>query len=220
MPEETQETLTEEKETPPEAGQAEEKTESLEEIQARLAKAEEERENYKNMALKYKSDAKEKTLDAEEYPDWDEQSKKFQKQTIELAQKTAAEVTQKQVEKTNENNAIASFIEKNPELADDKKWSEVVKHYQPRSKDSVQDIVKDLRRAYVLYQDDMGLLVPKGNAKPDVSDLGTVGKTTSKSATQGHTLTEGEKRIAKLMKVDPEKLAAEDMTKPATIEIN
>lgn len=223
MPEETlvEETKNTGDETPTGEVQPVEQTESPEELKARLAQLEKEREDYKNMALKYKSEAKEKTLETEEeYPDWDEQSKKFQKQTIELAQKTATEVTQKQVEKTNEKNAIASFIEKNPELADDKRWSEVVKHYQPRSKDSVQDIVKDLRRAYVLYQDDMGLLVSKGGAKPDVSDLGTVGKTTSKSATQGKTLTEGEKRIAKLMKVDPERLAEEDMTKPATIEIN
>lgn len=222
MNEEKKETLIQEETTSTETGQSEKKqeSESIEEVKARLAKAEEERENYKNMALKYKSDTKEKTLEAEEYPDWDDQSKKFQKQTIELAQKQAEEVTIRQTEKVNEKNAIASFIEKNPELADDKKWQEVIKNYQPRSKESVQDIMKDLGRALVITKYESGELDKKKEVKNDVSDLGTVGKTTSKSATEGKTLTQNELRLAKAMKVDPEKLAAEDMTKPATIEIN
>jgi len=219
MPEETNE-LKQEETTSTESAQPEEKQESAEELAARLAKVEEEKENYKKMALKYKEEAKPKTLEAEEeYPDWDDQSKKFQKQTIEMAQKQAEEVTIRQTEKVNEKNAIASFIEKNPELSDDKKWQEVVKNYQPRSKESVQDILKDLGRAYVITKFERGEL-DKKEAKADISELGTVGKTTSKSATEGKTLTQSELRLAKMMKVDPEKLAAEDMTKPATIEIN
>jgi hypothetical protein len=219
MPEETNE-LKQEETTSTESAQPEEKQESAEELAARLAKVEEEKENYKKMALKYKEEAKPKTLEAEEeYPDWDDQSKKFQKQTIEMAQKQAEEVTIRQTEKVNEKNAIASFIEKNPELSDDKKWQEVVKNYQPRSKESVQDILKDLGRAYVITKYEKGEL-DKKEAKADISELGTVGKTTSKSATEGKTLTQSELRLAKMMKVDPEKLAAEDMTKPATIEIN
>jgi hypothetical protein len=218
MPEETQETLIQEETTSDTTGPVEEKQES--DLAARLAKVEEEKENYRKMALKYKEEAKPKTLEAEEeYPDWDEQSKKFQKQTIELAEKHAEEVTIRQTQKVNEKNAIASFIEKNPELSDDKKWQEVVKNYQPRSKESVQDILKDLGRAYVITKFEKGEL-DKKEAKADISELGTVGKTTSKSATEGKTLTQSELRLAKMMKVDPEKLAAEDMTKPATIEIN
>ena len=166
------------------------------------------------MALKYK--AEEKTLEPEEYPDWDEQSKRFQKQTIDLAQKAAEVTTRQQVEKVNEKNAIAQFIEKNPELADDSKWQEVIKNYQPRSKESVQDIMKDLGRAKVITEYESG---GKKEVKPDVSDMATVGKTTSKSTTEGKTLTQSELNLAKMMKVDPEKLAAEDMTKPAMIEI-
>lgn len=221
MAEETKD-LKEEEITSTETGQSEEKQESpdVDELQSRLAKAEEERENYKNMALKYKKEDKEKTLaPEEEYPEWDDQSKKFQKQTIELAQKQAEEVTMRQVEKVNEKNAIASFIEKNPELADDSKWQEVVKNYQPRSKESVQDIMRDLGRALVLTKYEKGEL-DKKEVKPDISDLGTIGKTTSKSGTDGKTLTQSEINIGKAMKVDLEKLAAEDMTKPATIEIN
>lgn len=221
MPEETND-LKQEETTSPETGQAEEKQESPEvDYKSLYEKEKADKENYREMALKYKSDSKEKTLEPEEeYPDWDEQSKKFQKQTIELAQKQAEEVTLRQVEKVNEKNAIAQFIEKNPELADDAKWQKVVKNYQPRSKESVQDIMKDLGKAYVLYQYDEGILGKVEEKKPDVSDMTTVGKTTSKSGTEGKTLTKAELEFAKAMRVDPEKLAAEDMTKPATIEIN
>jgi hypothetical protein len=218
MPEETQETLIQEETTSTETGPSEEKQESTEDLAARLAKAEEEKENYKKMALKYKEEAKPKTLEVEEeYPDWDEQSKKFQKQTIDLAQKAAEVTTRHQVEKVNEKNAIAQFIEQNPELADDSKWQEVIKNYQPRSKESVQDILKDLGRAKVLAEYESG--TPAKELKPDVSDMATVGKTTSKSATEGHTLTQSEIQMAKNMRVDTEKLAAEDMSKPATIEL-
>jgi hypothetical protein len=219
MQEKTKETLIQEEITSTETGQSEEKQETAEELKERLAKVEEERENYKKMALKYKSETK--TLDAEEeYPNWDDASKKFQKQTIELAQKQAEEVTMRQVEKVNEKNAISAFIEKNPELADNKEWTKVIKNYQPRSKESVQDIIKDLNRAYVLTQFDEGVLGKKEDKKADISELTTVGKTTSKSATEGKTLTQNELRLAKAMKVDPEKLANEDLSKPATIEIN
>lgn len=219
MPEETNVALKEEETTSTTPEPVEEKQESPEELKERLAKVESDLENYKNLALKLKKEDKEKTLDAEEeYPDWDEQSKKFQKQTIELAQKQAEEITIRQTEKVNEKNAIAQFIEKNPELSDDSRWQEVIKNYQPRSKESVQDIIKDLGRAYVITKYEKGEL-DKKEAKPDVSDMATVGKTTSKSATEGKSLTQSELRLAKAMKVDPEKLAAEDMTKPATIEI-
>lgn len=220
MPEETQEALKEEETTSTTPEPVEEKQESPEELKERLAKVESDLENYKNLALKLKKEDKEKTLEPEEeYPDWDDQSKKFQKQTIELAQKTAEEITRKQVENTNEKNAIAQFIEKNPELSDGSRWQEVVKNYQPRSKESVQDIIKDLGRAYVITKYEKGELDKKEEKKPDVSDMATVGKTTSKSAVEGKALTQSELNLAKAMKVDPEKLAAEDMTKPATIEL-
>ena len=219
MPEETKEELNEET-TSTEEAPAEEKQEG-EDLAARLAKAEEEKENYKKMALKYKEDAKPKTLEVEEetYPDWNEETRLLQKQTINLAKEAAASTMRQQIEKVNEKNAIAQFIEQNPELSDDSKWQTVIKNYQPRSKESVQDIIKDLGRAKVLAEYEGGTL-GKTEKKPDVSELGTVGRTTSKSTTEGKTLTQSEINIGKAMKVDLEKLAEEDMTKPATIEIN
>lgn len=223
MAEEKKETLKEEpveepkvetEATPAETGQSEE---SVEELKERLEKAERDRDNYKEATLKFK---KEKTLEPEEYPDWDDASKKFQKQTIELAQKQAEEATMRQVEKTNEKNAIAAFIEKNPRYQDEKEWQGLLKKAAFKSRESVQDIMESLGEADVLYRYKKGEFEKKPKIHMDTSDLTSVGKTTSKSSTEGKTLTAGETNLAKAMKVDLEKLAAEDMSQPATIEIN
>jgi hypothetical protein len=126
----------------------------------------------------------------------------------------------RQVEKTNEKNAIAAFIEKNPRYQDEKEWQGLLKKAAFKSRESVQDIMESLGEADVLYRYKKGEFEKKPKIHMDASDMATVGKTTSKSSTEGKTLTAGETKLAKAMKVDLEKLAAEDMSQPATIEIN
>ena len=112
-----------------------EEPETVESLRARLAKAEEERENYKNGMLKYKKQAKE--VDGEEE---------------EVDVKTVAEQTVHSVlAKSNEKTAIAQFTEQYPALKDPETWKKVVENYVPRSgKDSVESVKKDLEAALVL----------------------------------------------------------------------
>jgi hypothetical protein len=208
--------------------------ESIDELKDRLKKAEEERENLSQAVTRLNKEKKltpdkEKEVE-EDYPEWDETSKKFQKQTLGQAEKVAEERAKKIVEGYNEKAAITNFLEKHPEA--DKDWNEIITNYTPKNgKESIQDITKDLERALILHRYDKGEIETleadaqkkgekKGKAEAKLAELGSISKTTSKTVKEGNTLTESEIRMAKLMKVDLEKLAEEDMSKPATIEIN
>ena len=196
--------------------------ETIRELEEQLAKEQEEKENYKQGMLKYKEQVK------EEEPEWDESSKKFQAQTLSKVETLAGEKATKTVESFNEKAGIAKFQEAHPDVD----MKEVLANYNPKNgKFSADSVVRDLERALVLHQYDSGTLSSevtvaeekgrkRGVAETKVADLNTVSKTTSKTAPQGNTLTDSELYLAKQMKVDPEKLAAEDMTKPAEIEIN
>ena len=190
-------------------------------LKEQLAKEQEEKENYKQMGLKYKEEAKEE-------PVWDEDSQKFQKQTLSRAEQLAEEKARKTVEDFNEKAGIAKFQELHPDVV----IKDVLANYQPKhGKYSADSVTRDLERAYVLHQYDSGKLSSekeqsfekgkkKGAAESKLADLNAVSTTSQKTAPQGKTLTDGEIQMAKRMKVDPEKLAEEDMSEPATIEIN
>lgn len=218
MAEDKKEDLKEEEQTSTEPDQPEEKDESesseLEELKARLEKAEKDRDNYKEATLKYKKE--EKTLEPN-YPEWDDASKKFQKQTIEMTEKKAVEQAEKivldRLAKSNEKEAISRFIEKNPRYQDNKQWQGLLKRATFKSKESVSDIVEALQEADVLHRWKLGELDQK--EKADVSDMATVSRKGSKSAAEGKALKDSEKRIAKLMGVDTKALEEEDMTQPA-----
>jgi len=194
----------------------------IKELEEQLAKEQEEKENYKAGMLKYKEQVK------EEEPEWDDNSKKFQAQTLSKVEKLTEEKAQQTVESFNEKAGIAKFQEAHPDVD----MKEVLANYNPKNgKFSADSVVRDLERALVLHQYDSGTLSNetakaeekgkrKGIAEAKVADLNTVSKTTSKTVPQSSTLTDGELHIAKQMKVDTEKLAQEDMTQPATIEIN
>lgn len=195
-------------------------TEKVKTLEEQLAKEQEEKENYKQGMLKYKEQAKEE-------PIWDEDSQRFQKQTLTKAEQLAEEKARKTVEDFNEKAGIAKFREAHPDVD----MKEVLANYNPKNgKFSAESVVRDLERAYVLHQYDSGKLTTekeqsfkegkkKGAAEAKIADLNTISTTSQKTVPQGSTLTEGELRLAKAMKVDPEKLAAEDLTQPATIEL-
>lgn len=196
--------------------------ETIRALEEQLAKEQEEKENYKQGMLKYKEQVK------EEEPEWDDNSKKFQAQTISKAETLAAEKARTTVEEFNEKAGIAKFQEAHPDVD----MKEVLANYNPKNgKFSADSVVRDLERAYVLHQYDTGKLSSevkvaeekgrkKGVAEAKVADLNTISTTSQKTVPQGSSLTESELHMAKMMKVDPEKLAAEDLTQPATIEIN
>lgn len=224
-------------ETKVEETQKETETEDVDSLKERLKKSEDEKENYKKGMLKYKDLSLKKTEDKtedkddeEEYPEWDESSKKFQKQTVKEAESKAEAKAQAIVESYNEKSAISQFVEKNPELADESKWSEIIANYTPtHGKGTPKDVLKDLNRALLLTRYDNGEIdkitaeaeqkgKSKGKAEAQLADKATVSKTTSKTVKEGNVLSPGAINLANKMRVDLKKLAEEDLSKPAEIK--
>ena len=189
-------------------------TEDVESLKARLKKAEEDKENYKEGMLKYKKlslepEKKEKEEEGEEdYPEWDENSKKFQKQTIFQAEKIAETKAKQIVEKYNENAAISKFLSNNPEA--EGKWNDIISNYHPKNgKESIYSIIKDLDRAYYLTKYELGEGENK-EAKQQLDNMSTVSRTTVKNPPKGDTLSQTALKMAGRMRVDLDKLAKED----------
>ncbi|MCX6822225.1 MAG: hypothetical protein NTW30_05625 [Candidatus Aenigmarchaeota archaeon] len=118
----------------------------IESLKARLAKAEEERENYKKGMLKYKSASKgnvgdeegDEAAEAEEKPQFDVKS---------IAESAATGV----IEKNNEKLAISQFTEKYPALKDPTVWAKVVENFNSKNgKGTVDSIKQDLEAALIL----------------------------------------------------------------------
>lgn len=216
-----------------------EPTESVEKLKTRLEKLEEEKENYKKGMLKYKKeltldqsndDSKESEKDGDEevYPDWDETSKKFQKQTLNQAEKIAGARAQQIISEVNEKAAIQEFIEKNP--GTEKIWNEIVTNYNPKSgKTSIKSILKDLDKAYILTRYEKGELTnleqdafkkgeSKGKAESQLAELNSVSKTNVQSEKEGKSLSSGALKLAEKMRVDLKKLAEEDDSLTAEIK--
>lgn len=234
--EETKEEVQEEETAAEPAKEAAE--EVLEELpswaQTRLKKAEEEREHLSKAVSRLNKEKKtltpepEKEAEAEiDYPDWDENSKKFQEQTLSKVEKIAERKAQERIEKANEKAAIDRFVKENPTVD----WNDIVSNYQPKhGRETVEDISKDLERAKVLARYERGELTNleaeatkkgerKGKAEANLADLASVSKTTSKAGQSGSTLSQGAVELARRMRVDPKKLALEDDSSIATINI-
>ena len=206
----------------------------------KLEKVESDKDNYKKGMLKYKGltldkkETKEATKDESEeeiYPDWDEDSKKFQKQTLSKVEERATATAMSIIEKANEKAAIATFIGKNQELSDVDAWGEVVANYNPRNgKETQQDIINDLEEALVITRYRKGELGKseldaeergrkKGQAESQVADLSSVAKTDSKTIEEdGNTVSDSALKMAERMRVDPEDLAKEDDSSIAEIK--
>ncbi len=232
-PEETDKVETEEVKTE----EVKEDVESLPQwAKERLKKSEKEKEEYKSGMNKYKYLTLEKKVEESkeeeiEYPEWDDNSKKFQEQTLSQAEKRAEEQARKIVEKYNEKVAISQFVERNPELAEEDKWKEVISNYHPRSgKETPQDILNDLEESLIVTRYRKGELNDleakaeekgnkKGKAEAQIIDLSSVSKTTSKTVKEGNTLSPGAIDLANKMRVDLKKLAEEDLSIPAEIKL-
>lgn len=211
--------------------QAEAPTETIDELKSRLQKAEEERENYKQSLLSKKKEWNKKLESPKEeepeevYPDWDETSKKFQKQTLSEAVKIAEKTAQQRIEKSNESQAIEQFLTENPDVD----MNEIVANYTSKNgKESVKNILTDLKRAQVLTRFEKGELSDeisfkkgesKGKADTKLAELSSISSTRSKAVKDKPALSEGALRLAERMRVDKTKLAAEDESLTAEIRI-
>jgi hypothetical protein len=195
-----------------------EETETLPDwAKAKIEKLENDKENYKKGLLKYKkfslTPEKEEKKVEEEYPEWDDASKKFQKQTLSEAEKRAEARAMAVIEKANEKSAIASFLSNHPDVKN--QWDDIVANYTPKNgKETQADIMKDLERALVLTQYEKGTL-NKSDKKGEkaVANLNTVSKTTSKNAPEGAALTKGALEFARKLGVDPKELSNESTIK-------
>ena len=226
---------------PSETTESEEVVEvDVESIKEQLRKAEEDRDKYKERVLGFSKKHPEKTLEEpkeEEEPEvkeesnWDEDSQRFQKQTLTQAEGIAKRVAKETIEATNERAAIDSFVEQYPEYQDSAEWKEIVSNYMPKNgKGSVKSILKDLERARVLRLHDKGDISKlaeeaekrgkqKGYAEGVHAELTTSGGERTKTVGTKHTgsVTEGAKRLAERFRIDPKKLAQEDDSNRATI---
>lgn len=217
----TEEVKTEEVET-----EEVKETEDVETLKERLKKVELEKENYKKGMFKYKdlTLTKKEEKKEEEYPDWDDASKKFQKQT----ESKAVEAARSEIEKYHENTAIKQFTKKHPEVESD--WQNLVANYNPNhSKSSVEDYERALEKAYINLRYDRGELtnleaeaekkgIKKGKAEAQIADMSSVSKTTSKTIKGSNALSQEALRLAEKMRVNPEKLALEDDSLTAEIK--
>jgi len=226
---------------PSETTESEEVVETdVDSLKEQLRKAEEDRDKYKERVLGFSKKHPEKTLEEpkeEEEPEveestWDEDSKRFQAQTLTQAEGIAKRVAKETIEATNERAAIDSFIEQYPEYQDSEEWKEIVGNYNPKhGKSSVKSILTDLERARVLRLHDKGEISKlaeeaekrgkqKGYAEGVHADLTTSGGERTKTVGTKHSgsVSEGAKRLAERFRIDPKKLALEDDSNRAEIK--
>lgn len=214
--------------------------EDVDTLKARLKKAESDRDNYKRGMLEAKSKKRslgEKEDDEEEDEDiddkvgkeWDDDSKKFQKETLTKAQEIARAETakvQKQQEKKNEQAAIKKVLKDYPEYADDDNWKVLVGYYTPRNgKEDSDGIIEDLSDAIVLADKKLGIdrtvekSDDKGNQKK-LADMTALNKSnTNRPGKSKDKKPEGAIRMASKFRNDPEKVAKEDDSLSATIKL-
>lgn len=223
--------------TTEEKSSTEKESSELSELQERLKKMEQERDNYKMGLLKFKKAEKtlelkkEETEQENENSDWDEQSQKFQTQTLSRAEKVAQKAAESVFRKSNEKQAIGSFLERYPDFQADEAWQEILSNYHPKNgKDSVTGIVRDLERARVTVLYEQGELdkvsaeaekrgKQKGYAESMHADFMTSSTTRHKSGSskEGGEVSEGALQMAAKFRIDPKKLAKEDDSNRATI---
>lgn len=143
----------------------------LAEVEAQKAKAEEERENYKKGLLSREEELKkfkkqddnddEGNNDDEEDSQWDDASAKFQSETLSKSEKIAEQAAVKALEKRTETSAQSKFLSSHQDITQEV-WEKVVANYSPQNgKDSEENILKDLERAYILYRYDNNLPIGK-----------------------------------------------------------
>ncbi len=208
-----------------------EKDSEVETLRKELAKERAEKDNYRKGLLSSKKklkslDSKKKKKEEDEGNEWDEDSSKFQKETLEKSEKIAKEA----IYTSNSNSAIQNFVSKYPEADKGDVWKDISAAYSPRrGKDSVDNIVSDIEDAYLIVKRDRGEIVDveevlrgeqKGitkAAKADLASTKSKGGATEKSDKKD--VSKGAIVMANNFKNDPKKVAEEDDIAVATVEL-
>lgn len=150
--------------------------ESVESLKERLAKVEEERDNYKKGLLSRK--AKERTLDLDEFEPEAPAAEEPEVKTQKDSKDSIEEKVQSVLYKERERGVLRQVIDKDSpyyidELVDDKQYKDIIQ-YLPRRYDrtSEQGIVRGLKAAVAAWKTDKGIVdnKPKKTTKPLVSD--------------------------------------------------
>lgn len=219
------------------AGAVEETPEQLKaklaEAEAARIKAETDRDNYRqgmltrDEELKKLKETKDDTKDNTDETEWDDNSRRFQEETLSKTEKVAAQAALKALEQRNDKTAQQEFRESHPEI-DDEKWEQVVANYNAKSgKDSIRGIIKDLERAYVVYKFD------KGETIDPVEIARTQGENKNKEMNVTHGtssgsgkveeekggVSDGAKELGRRFGISEEQLAQEDDSRRATISM-
>jgi hypothetical protein len=215
--------------------QVAEKMAELEAAKAALAKAEEEKENYRKGLLSReeelktlkssKEEGKEDEKDDEKEIEWDENSKKFQEETLsktaKLAEEAAVAAAMKAINSTNEKTAQEKFRASHPEVTDEE-WADIMANYTPKL-----GAEKDLERALILTKFDKGEIIDpaeinRRQAEERNRDMNISHGTPSSSGKyeeQKGGVTEGQKALASRFGISVERLEKEDDSRQATISI-
>ena len=174
-----------------------EDSKKLADLQARLAKVEQERDNYRTGLLSAKAKKTSLSQQEEEAEEPkpiqevkpatpEEESWKEVERRARLQTEQVLEARTKKEVKQNEQVAIKKWMQTHPELLDDALRLSVVEEYIPKNGKSVDGIILDLERAYKLYNIDHNL-----ESKPAIKEtspeqqLASVPTASAKPATTG-----------------------------------
>lgn len=198
-----------------------------EESEKRLKALRDVKKSYRTL----KSDKKEDKPAEKETPvdgsEWDEDSSRFQKETLTKAEQAAQAV----LEKSNEKSAINQFLGKYEELADnDDLWQDIVTNYTPkRGRDTVEDIVKDLESARIVTLHERGELdssiekarnsgLEEGKKKRALAEMALTPGRPGASKSDTKAPSKGSVDMAKRFRHDPKVVDAIDL-KDTTVSI-
>jgi hypothetical protein len=209
------------------------KNAEFEATKAMLAKAEEERENYRKGLLSREEELKSlKSKDEDnENIEWDENSKKFQTETLsksELIAREAAEKAAKSaLEASNEKEALEEFNSLH-NITDEERIELMANlDFTKFGKDSKKGIIKALERALVVTRFDRGEIIdPKEIARRDAENKNREmnishgsSQNSGRYEEQKGGVTENQKSMAQRAGVKVESLEKEDDSRFATINI-
>lgn len=193
-----------------------------EELKARLAKTEEDRDHYREGLLNSKKDRSlsEKKEEKSEADDDEEDSKV----DLEKIKKETAEAVFSKIYEKNEKAAVKDISKKYPDLIDDRNWGDFIKHYRAtRGKESVQDIMEDLEDAYLLYKRGRGEQIQSqdfnkgkeaGKAEAKKAELASVaGEGKRDEGQPGAKVSPQQEAMAKAFGHDPQKVYSEENPK-------
>lgn len=207
----------------------------LEAAKAALAKAEEERENYRKGLLSREEELKsfkskkeedeKKDDDEKKETEWDDNSKRFQEETLsktaKIAEEAAVAAAMKALQSKDEKVAQENFRASHPTITDEE-MVDIMANYTPKL-----GAAKDLERALVLTRFEKGEIIDPAEINRRQAEIlnknmnishGT-SPNSGKYEEQKGGVSDGAKSIANRFGIDTKALEKEDDSRHATISI-